>query len=278
MDNAELTDFCARRRWLVSAPPGFFTFRFLTVWFLHRFHMSRSSTALEVGAGAPRGEAQSGRMLLSAFMSHLECMGCGTWDTHLCPPCAANISQVPRQMTVAVDGGQLPVWFTVTYDDVVPGIISAAKEMGSSWAVRILAPWLQASVMLALSGQSPALLVAPPSSRSAWRARGFSPLRAISNRAGLRLTQGFYATRTRADQSSLTQEQRAQNLVGSLAARDGLHGRRVLIIDDILTTGATLRECARALTAGGAQVAGAAVIAYTPRIYPRASSLLQMNS
>lgn len=213
-------------------------------------------------------------MLLSSLMSHLECMGCGRWDTRLCSSCAATITQEPRLMTLAVNGSDLPVWFTVSYADLVPGIISAAKEQGATWAMRMLAPWLQESVRRALAGQPPALLVAPPSSWNAWRARGFSPLRAITRRAGLSLTKGLYATRQRADQSSLSEGQRAQNLAGSLAALPGLRGRRVLIVDDILTTGATLRECARALRAVGAEVAGAAVIAHTPRRFtpvPRAS-------
>jgi predicted amidophosphoribosyltransferase len=52
---------------------------------------------------------------------------------------------------------------------------------------------------------------------------------------------------------------------GAYRARKDLTGYQVIVCDDVLTTGSTLLECARALRAGGAEVLGAAVLAYTPK-------------
>ena len=70
-----------------------------------------------------------------------------------------------------------------------------------------------------------------------------------------------------APQSSLTQgSQRRSNVAGvyTVPQPEAVAGRRVLVIDDILTTGATLEEAARTLRAAGAAQVVAAVLARTP--------------
>ena len=89
---------------------------------------------------------------------------------------------------------------------------------------------------------------------------------------------------TGADQKGLGRRARRSHASGSLAARDRvilrpvrgrptrrggdgaatLHGRRCIVVDDVLTTGATAREAARALEAAGAVVLGLVVLAYVP--------------
>ena len=76
-----------------------------------------------------------------------------------------------------------------------------------------------------------------------------------------------------ADQALLGQEARAVNLQGVMRVAAGggeaMSGRPVLLVDDLLTTGATLLEAARALRAEGVVVAGAVVVAATRRNPPR---------
>jgi predicted amidophosphoribosyltransferase len=74
-------------------------------------------------------------------------------------------------------------------------------------------------------------------------------------------------TRRVADQSTLTATERLANLAGALTASRpaSVRGRRLLIVDDVITTGATLAEAARALRAAGADVLAVAVVAATIR-------------
>lgn len=88
--------------------------------------------------------------------------------------------------------------------------------------------------------------------------RGFNQSREIARllaaRHGLPIWQGALArVRRTVPQMELAREERAENIRGAFAARAKiLSGRRVLLVDDIMTTGATLEECARAMLAAGA--------------------------
>ncbi|MEO7123320.1 MAG: phosphoribosyltransferase family protein, partial [Lacisediminihabitans sp.] len=71
--------------------------------------------------------------------------------------------------------------------------------------------------------------------------------------------------RDHAQQKSLGREARQQNLLGTMLARQPLEGRAFIVIDDVVTTGATLGEAIRAITAAGGEVLGAAAVANTSR-------------
>ncbi|MES9535697.1 phosphoribosyltransferase family protein, partial [Actinomadura sp. NPDC000600] len=71
-----------------------------------------------------------------------------------------------------------------------------------------------------------------------------------------------------ADQAGLSAKERAANLKGAVEVRADVAGRRLVLVDDVVTTGASLAEAARALRAAGGEVTAAAAIAATPRHRP----------
>jgi ComF family protein len=77
-----------------------------------------------------------------------------------------------------------------------------------------------------------------------------------------RLLQRIRAT---TPQQGLTAEARRRNLKGAFALSGPLHGERILLVDDVLTTGATVRECSRVLLDGGAGDVQIAVLARAGR-------------
>jgi predicted amidophosphoribosyltransferase len=102
-----------------------------------------------------------------------------------------------------------------------------------------------------------------PPSRAAYRRRGYDPVRLLAPSA-LRVLE---VARETSVQKSLDVTERARNRAGSLRARRSLAGLRLAIVDDVMTTGSTLDEAARALREAGAEVVGAVTLAATPRYF-----------
>jgi predicted amidophosphoribosyltransferase len=148
------------------------------------------------------------------------------------------------------------------YDGAVARVIRALKEEGRTSLARPLAASLRES---AASWDLTGVLVVPvPTSPAAMRRRGYRVAELLARRAGWRPRRLLSVTRRTADQRGLGRDERAANAEGSMRARGG-DGLRVLLVDDVVTTGATLGEAARALRAAGADVIGAVTVAATPR-------------
>jgi predicted amidophosphoribosyltransferase len=153
-------------------------------------------------------------------------------------------------------------------------VVRALKEDGRTGLARALAPALRAAVDAAVGAASAdqpevgrIVLVPIPTSRAAFRRRGYRVVELVARRAGLRCEPLLAIARVAADQRGLDRAARRRNVADSLRARD-VAGLRIVVIDDVVTTGATLEEAARALRAGGAEVIGAATIASTARRIP----------
>ncbi|GAB4150257.1 MAG: hypothetical protein Kow00107_00710 [Planctomycetota bacterium] len=113
------------------------------------------------------------------------------------------------------------------------------------------------------------IVVAVPLSVGSFRRRGFNQseliARMLAKSLGLFYVEGaLVKTRETREQAMLSRLYRLANLEGAFQAKDRLvKGRKVLLVDDITTTGATLEACAEALRNAGAAKVAAAVIAKT---------------
>ncbi len=111
------------------------------------------------------------------------------------------------------------------------------------------------------------LLVAIPLAPARQRDRGYNQAREIARRigqlTGLPLVNGLARVRETGSQVGLSGAQRARNLAGAFVGSDLLAGRRVALVDDVMTTGATMRAAAQAAKRAGALVTEAWVAART---------------
>lgn len=217
------------------------------------------------------------------------CALCGRPGRALCPPCRATLPCAPAvRRPTPTPPGLAPPWSAAPYEGDVRALVLAYKEDGRIGLARplgeLLAASLAAAVADAVVGRTttgvptagtPVVVVPVPSHRAVVRRRGDDRLHRVARcavaalRAGgipARLSSVLRTSRHPADQAGLTAAGRATNLAGAFVARAGRHAAPLLVVvDDVLTTGATAREAQRALEACGAPVTAVAVVAATLR-------------
>ena len=237
---------------------------------------STTRTRLLAGVGA-----------LADLVWPLICAGCQSAGSRWCPGCAAWLDHPATTTRPVPCPPNLPAaWAVSPYVGVVREAIVGWKDGGRHDLTRPLGRALSQSALAALESAAPAawpagapILVVPmPSRRAARRARGGDPVRELALRAAASVRRAGWAvrvapalthTRAVADQSGLGAAERAANLAGALEVRASwrlrLDAAPCLLVDDIITTGATLAEAARAVNAAGGHPFGLAVIAATER-------------
>jgi predicted amidophosphoribosyltransferase len=203
----------------------------------------------------------------------LECGGCGAPSTRWCLACARELAvkaDEPHLITPRVDPG-VPVLSLGRYAGARRQAIVAVKEHGRADLIAPLAAALQAGLERLLRWGvvgTPLTVVPAPTRRSAARRRGGDPVTRMARAATADLSdiQVVQALRLRAlvrDSVGLSSADRQRNIVGRVKIAKPVEGpvRAVLVVDDIVTTGATASESVRVLQIAGVQVAGVLAIA-----------------
>ncbi|PZF80902.1 ComF family protein [Jiangella anatolica] len=213
-----------------------------------------------VADGGWRGPGRSGDLVADEG-----CRGPGRSGDLVAPPGSGRLGHVARAGLVAPPGsGRLG-----RFGDLAappgsgrPGHVARAGLVAGGGPFRVA------------HGDRPVVLIPVPSSPAAVRRRGHDPVLRTARRAAATLHRsgqqatvlaGLRHRRRVADQAGLDRRQREHNLHGAFAvtqaARRRSLGACVVVVDDIVTTGATLREATRALDEAGLHPCGVAVIA-----------------
>ena len=151
-------------------------------------------------------------------------------------------------------------------DGVVREVIHRFKYNHRYYLRRVLGEWLADNLADARLQAQPADRIVPvPLHPTRERERGFNQARELANllarRAGVPVCDALLRIRYTTTQTRLTHETRIQNLRNAFRMRKSVDVRNLhlLLIDDVLTTGSTVDECARVLKEAG--VASVRVVA-----------------
>ncbi len=152
----------------------------------------------------------------------------------------------------------------MSYNTEAKLLLRSFKELGESSLGKLIAEWM--IPLLACFDEIPTRLVAVPSNFKTLRARGYNPAeviaREISSHPGAPpFANLIWRTRETSDQSKLSPSQRAANQQGSMLAKVGIE--KIVLIDDVVTTGATLQSATTALKNAGHSVVGFLTFAET---------------
>lgn len=193
------------------------------------------------------------------------CALCDTLGYSMCNRCAADFQFASA---VAVRDG-LTGFVAAKYGAKEQKVLHAFKEKGQTSLAAFIAEPLAAILSpWGVSVESP-ILVPVPSSRENYKKRGFTPTALLGKRVCRESSQASVFVdalrfqRKVVDQAHLDSEARHANLSGSMLSDTRVAGRQVIIFDDVVTTGATILEASRAVTAAGGNVIGFLAFAET---------------
>ncbi len=211
--------------------------------------------------------------LLSLVAPHL-CGSCGKIGTLLCDNCKYDITSEPTELCMACGGlsgvrgicGKCRVpyqraWCVGRREDVLRKLVDDYKFENAYAAHRVLADLLSQRI-----GQLPpdVTVVAIPSIAAHIRRRGYDHAGVLAKRLA-RLQKVAYAPllkrKTATRQRGATKSQRIRQAKEAFEVRDRLSGGIYLLVDDIVTTGATVKYAAQALRDAGASEVWVAVVA-----------------
>ncbi|MCK4520843.1 ComF family protein [Candidatus Parcubacteria bacterium] len=204
------------------------------------------------------------------------CLNCGKEGDYLCSDCLSliDVLEYSSCLKLAKLNG---VFFAVSYEDKIikklirqfkykPFVRDLAKTLASLIITHF---YLLNNIRFLLSGEP--VLMPVPLDRKKIKMRGFNQSEEIAKQLSQVLKiplarQGLITIKETQSQTELSKKQRKENIKNAFACKniEEIKNKKILLIDDVFTTGATLEECAKVLKSAGAKEVWGITVAREP--------------
>lgn len=233
-----------------------------------------------------------GRFLVETAKDLLEtvfpfsCRVCGSgtsFGLSLCRGCSRRLeADIHAFEPVALKGINFPVSALGRFSEVLAATIKVVKYRRARKLLESMAPAVRSAAESLPRNQRPEILVPVPLHPSRERERGFNQSAVfggfLAETWGIPLTPLLERVRKTIPQAECNEETRRSNLSGAFRIRSGaiadaFRCRHVGIVDDVVTTGSTLEECAKTVASFSNGNVSGWVLAFAPRFFPQKYSV-----
>lgn len=191
-----------------------------------------------------------------------DCAACGRRGSELCPQCRRSLA-ARHSWSPGVDGLDA-MWSALDYQGDAKRLIQAIKRTRR----RRCNEWLGARMAELVEDHDVDCVTWVPGSWKGWADRGFEPSKELARRVARELSLPARPVLARRLGPHQTGRSREMRLAGPSIWAKGAVPQRILVVDDVSTTGASLTAAARALREAGARTVYAVVAARTPSRLP----------
>ncbi len=207
---------------------------------------------------------------LTDILFPIRCVGCSKKDILLCVDCIKKAKNSKDESLL-----RRPLNRVLSYglyeNEYLRKAIMKFKYNGAYGLSNPFAHMLYEIVKPHLSSIGPDALIVPiPISRDRMRSRGYNQAKLLAESLALKIgckssDNLLVKSRSTTSQTSLSHEERLKNVINSFSVNSPelAHGKKIILVDDVMTTGATLSEAAHALKNAGAKEITGLVVART---------------